>query len=82
MKLKTEKERYFEQQQQRLRQFGKPGAQVADANKLIENMFGKTEKSHPGHHSGTGHIVEGSNVPQSAGVPAPITGIHLNVSYR
>ncbi|XP_025089450.1 synergin gamma-like isoform X3 [Pomacea canaliculata] len=73
MKLKTEKERYFEQQQQRLRQFGKPGAPVADANKLIENMFGKTEKSHPGHHSGTGHIVEGSNVPQSAGVPAPIT---------
>nr|KAG5690720.1 hypothetical protein BaRGS_022411 [Batillaria attramentaria] len=36
---KTEKELYFEQQQKRLKQFGKPGAQVADADKLIENMF-------------------------------------------
>ncbi|XP_067650665.1 synergin gamma-like isoform X1 [Haliotis asinina] len=36
----SEKERQFQVQQQRLKQFGKPGAITADADRLIANMFG------------------------------------------
>ncbi|XP_071110758.1 synergin gamma-like isoform X2 [Haliotis cracherodii] len=36
----SEKERQFQLQQQRLKQFGKPGAITADADRLIANMFG------------------------------------------
>ena len=53
-KPKTEKERYFEEQQKRLRQFHRPGAQVTDANTLVENLFSKTGKPGPGHGHGPG----------------------------
>ncbi|KAK7087724.1 hypothetical protein V1264_021736 [Littorina saxatilis] len=54
-KPKTEKERYFEEQQKRLRHFNKPGAHVTDANTLVDNLFGKSEKHGPGQGHGQKH---------------------------
>ena len=38
---KMEKEKFYQQQKQKLKQFH---AESVDPNKLIESMFGKTEK--------------------------------------
>ena len=41
----SDKERFFEEQKQKLRQFGKPGATKMDADKLIGSMFGSDKKA-------------------------------------
>lgn len=66
-KPKTDKERYFEEQQKRLRQFHRPGAQVTDANTLVENLFGKTDKPGPGQ----GHGPSAGPKQQTTSHPAP-----------
>ncbi|XP_005104199.1 synergin gamma isoform X3 [Aplysia californica] len=43
----SEKERFFEEQRQKLRQFGRPGAVKVDADKLIGSMFAADTKIPP-----------------------------------
>ncbi|KAL8562048.1 hypothetical protein ACOMHN_031819 [Nucella lapillus] len=66
-KPKTEKERYFEEQQKRLRQFHRPGAHVTDANALVDNLFGNTQEKHgSGHRTGPGTEQAGRLPPRGA----------------
>lgn len=74
-KAKTEKERHFEQQQQRLRQFGRVGAQMVDANKLIENIFGKADNP-SSNMGGPGSAA----TPHSASC-SPAAGICLRMAF-
>lgn len=41
----SEKERFYEEQRQKLKQFGKPGSAKVDAEKLIGPIFSADEKS-------------------------------------
>ena len=58
-KEKSEKERYFEEQQKKLKQFHKPGTVLADpTSSLVDNLFGPASQKQ-GVSKGQGQICQG-----------------------